>query len=140
MTVARRFGEIAAVKPALPAEIVYTVPYEEDDDGHPVGGVEKFNFYPMVPGGVTLDFVGSAWDNVRMAGEIIAFLDAAVVKADRERFDELIHDPERNVSIDTLGDLAEWLMTHYYPDRPTPPPSTSRSGRRRTGRTSGAKR
>lgn len=83
---------------------------------------ETFECYEEIPGAVLLRFVGASKDNVASAAEILRFLDTALVKGDsRDRFTDLINDPERVIKIEKLGEIVSWLV-EVYGDRPETPP------------------
>jgi hypothetical protein len=54
------------------------------------------------------------------------FFTAALVPVDRQRFFDLLEDPDRPVDINTLIDIATWLGSEYTA-RPTGTPSSTTS-------------
>lgn len=98
---------------------------------------EEFACKQAMSGAVLLDFVRRADSNSGgMAAEaIIDFLSMAMEEEDAARFDALIKDPEHIVEVETLGEIAGWLVEQYT-TRPTKARSRSASGRSNGGRTS----
>lgn len=98
---------------------------------------EEFTCKQAMSGAVLLDFVRRADSNSGgMAAEaIIDFLSMAMEDEDATRFDAMIKDPERIVEVETLGEIAGWLVEQYT-TRPTKARSRSASGRSNGGRTS----
>lgn len=90
---------------------------------------ETFTCKSYMPAATVLD-LGAAWDQERNAvnlGGIVAFFRTVLLKADHERFMELVHDEEAQVSSELLGEIIEWLMETYN-GRPTAPSSDSPAG------------
>lgn len=90
---------------------------------------EEFECYSALPGKVLLDFaaMSARTDGESMADTIIGFFSKTLKPESYERFSALINDPDRVVSVDTLGDITSWLVTEYS-DRPTELPEESSSG------------
>jgi hypothetical protein len=103
------------------------------DDFAPLGFAlngEEFACRQAMSGAILLDFVRRADSNSGgMAAEaIIEFLGNAMDGDDADRFEALIKDPDRIVQVETLGEIAGWLVEQYTA-RPTRPRSRSASGR-----------
>jgi hypothetical protein len=90
---------------------------------------EDFECYPALPGKVLLDFAAMSArnDGESMAETIISFFSKTLKPESYERFSALIDDPNRVVSVDTLGDITSWLIGEYS-DRPTEPLEESSGG------------
>jgi hypothetical protein len=98
---------------------------------------EEFVCRPAMSGASLLDFVRRAdSEHGGMAAEaIVDFLHNSLDGDDADRFDALVKDPDRIVQVETLGDIAGWLVEQYTA-RPTKARSRSASGRSNGGRTS----
>ena len=90
---------------------------------------EDFECYPALQGKVLLDFIAqSSSDNgAEMADTIVMFFGKALKPESYEKFMALVEDPDRVVSIETLGEITAWLVGEYS-DRPTQQPESSASG------------
>jgi hypothetical protein len=90
---------------------------------------EEFNCRPSLQGKVLLSIVGAADsdDASAMSKMISGFFDVCLVDADRERFRNLLEDPDKIVSVETLGEIVGWLVEQYTA-RPTKQPEPSSSG------------
>lgn len=113
---------------------------EYDELGFTLWG-EDFECYPQVQGVSLLGFVKEAasGDGARAADALLGFFSTVMPEGEFTRFDKLWKDPKRVVSIEKIGEIAEWL-TEQYSERPTKASSSSSNGRSRSGRTSTAKR
>ena len=98
---------------------------------------EEFTCRPAMSGASLLDFVRRAdSDSGGMAAEaIVDFLSMSMEEDDAARFDAMIKDPDQIVEVETLGEIAGWLVEQYTA-RPTKARSRSASGRSNGGRTS----
>jgi len=90
---------------------------------------EDFECYPAIQGKVLLDFIARSGSDsgAEMADTIISFFGKALKSESYEKFMLLVEDPDRVVSIETLGELTAWLVGEYS-DRPTQQPELSASG------------
>lgn len=90
---------------------------------------EEFTCVPSLQGKALLGIVSgaSAEDGAAAAKSIIDFFEVCLVAESYERFDNLLSDPEKIVSVDTLGDITAWLVEQYS-SRPTKGPEPSQSG------------
>lgn len=98
---------------------------------------EEFSCKQAMSGAALLDFVRRAdGDSGGMAAEaIIQFLNSSLEEDDAARFDTMIKDPDQIVQVETLGEIAGWLVEQYT-TRPTKARTRSASGRSNGGRTS----
>lgn len=108
------------------------------EDYEPLGFAlngEDFTCRPAMAGAVLLDFVRRADTQAggAAADAVIQFLEDALEEGDRERFMGMIRDPEVIVEIDTLAEIAAWLIEQYT-ERPTKPRPRSAGGRSSLGR------
>jgi len=90
---------------------------------------EDFECYPNVQGKVLLDLVANSddQDGAGMAKTMNMFFDAVLKPESKDRLDTLLTDPERVVSVETLGEITAWLMEQYSA-RPTQQPEPSSNG------------
>lgn len=88
----------------------------------------EFKCLPDPPAGVMTDLVISAdgTPSTQTAG-LIGFIKGCLPDSEAEAFDLLIYDKDTVVPIETLMQIAEWLVEQYA-QRPTTPPSSSPSG------------
>ena len=75
---------------------------------------------PMIPGAALLDFAGQmkAEDPSAMAEAVWSFFDLALVEQERESFKGFIRDPNQRIDINTLMEIAEWLMEEFMGEVP----------------------
>jgi len=112
-----------------------TQPLEDYDPlGFALNG-EDFSCRPAIAGAILLDFVRRADSNSgSVAAEaIIQFLEDSLEEPDRERFVAMIRDPDVIVEVETLGEMAGWLIEQYT-SRPTKPRTRPAGGRSSIGR------
>jgi hypothetical protein len=90
---------------------------------------EDFECYPALQGKVLLDFIAQSGseNGSDMADTIVTFFGKSLKPESYERFMALVEDPDRVVSIETLGEITAWLVGEYS-DRPTEQPESSASG------------
>lgn len=90
---------------------------------------EEFNCRPELQGKVLLDLVArSGSEDPADAAKIIdEFFKNVLVEESYKRFDALLIDPDRIVSVDTLGQISAWLV-EVYSARPTQGPEVSSPG------------
>lgn len=95
---------------------------------------EEFTCHPAIAGATLLDFVKRAdSDSGGVAADaIVTFLEEALEDQERDRFKALILDPEQIVEVETLGEIAGWLVEQYA-TRPTKEPSRSSNGHKAAG-------
>lgn len=84
---------------------------------------EDFSCRPAIQGKVLIDLAksGNSEDPSAAAETIEKFFDVVLVDSDRERFQALLVDPDRIVSVETLSDIIAWLMEEYT-NRPNQQP------------------
>lgn len=86
---------------------------------------EDFHCRPALQGKVLLDMASSAeGDNSNPGAVIKNFFEQALLPDSLERFNVLINDPDKIVTVDTLGQVVGWLVEEYS-NRPTQEPSRS---------------
>ena len=90
---------------------------------------EEFNCIPSLQGKALLGIVSgaSAEDGAAAAQAVVDFFKVCLLEESYERFDKLLSDPERIVSVETLGDITAWLVEQYSA-RPTKQPEPSANG------------
>ena len=81
---------------------------------------ETFNCRPELQGKVLLDLVArSSGDDPADAAKTISdFFKNVLVEESYLRFDSLLTDPDKIVSVETLGQISSWLV-EVYTARPT---------------------
>ena len=84
---------------------------------------EEFECYPQVQGKLLLDLVAdsSSDDPVKQSAIVTKFFGFVLKPESLERFDALISDPERIVSVETLAEITGWLVEEYT-NRPNQQP------------------
>jgi hypothetical protein len=92
---------------------------------------EEFHCRPSIQGKTLLDIVansGSGDDSgVGAAKTINTFFEVTLVEESYKRFEALLTNPDKIVSVETLGEITAWLVEEYS-SRPTPQPEPSLSG------------
>jgi hypothetical protein len=90
---------------------------------------EEFTCRPEIQGKVLLELISkSGSENPADSAEIISkFFGIVLMPESYERFDVLTKDPDKIVSIETLGEIVGWLV-ETYTDRPTTRSEVSPSG------------
>lgn len=90
---------------------------------------ETFECYPALQGKFLLDLVASSSsdDPGSSAAVVSSFFSQVLVPESYERFQALSVDPERIVSVETLGEVTGWLVSEYS-SRPTTAQENSSSG------------
>jgi hypothetical protein len=91
---------------------------------------ETFVCRPALQGKVLLELVAKSNDteNPGEAAEIIMkFFKTVLVPESNEAFEALANDPDRIVSVETLGDIVAWLVEQYS-ERPTSRPEVLPNG------------
>lgn len=88
------------------------------------------------PAGVMTDLVISAdgSPSAQTAG-LVGFIKGCLSDAESDAFSLLIYDKDTIIPVETLMQIAEWLVTEYT-DRPTTPSSSSQPGSTPTAATS----
>jgi hypothetical protein len=87
---------------------------------------EEFECYPALQGKVLLDLVANSNEDsgAAMARTIDTFFKMTLLPESYGRFDTLLQDPKRIVSVDTLGEITGWLVEEYS-GRPNQLPEVS---------------
>jgi hypothetical protein len=87
---------------------------------------EEFECYPALQGKILLDLVANSNedDGAAVARTIDSFFKAVMVEESYSRFENLLKDPTRIVSVETLGEITAWLVEEYS-SRPTGGPEDS---------------
>lgn len=87
---------------------------------------ETFNCVPEIQGKVLLDLAASATseDPVKQATIITNFFEKVLEDESYTRFNDLLEDKKRIVSVETLAEITAWLMEEYT-GRPEGQPGVS---------------
>lgn len=87
---------------------------------------ETFNCVPQVQGKLLLDLVAdsSSDDVAKSAGIITKFFEYVLKDESNVRFDALINDKDKIVTVDTLAEITGWLVSEYT-NRPEEQPEAS---------------
>lgn len=90
---------------------------------------ESFECRPAIQGATLLKMVADAdsEDSSKVANIITEFFSKTLLPESYERFEALINDPDRIVTVDTLGEITSW-MVETYTARPTQEPERSSNG------------
>lgn len=91
---------------------------------------EEFQCHPAIQGKALLNMVKRAGDesDPTAAAEVIdSFFSLALLPESLERFNILLADPEKIVSVETLSEITGWLVGEYS-ERPTKEPERSSNG------------
>lgn len=90
---------------------------------------EEFNCRPAIQGKVLLDTVKNVdSDNPGSAAQMIEdFFKKTLFDESYERFQNLLNDPDKIVTVETLSEITGWLVSEYS-ERPTQEPEGSLSG------------
>lgn len=81
---------------------------------------EEFTCYRAIQGKILLEVAGGFdGENTANANDVIEkFFKSVLEPESYERFNALIHDPERIVPVEDLGEITGWLVEQYS-ERPT---------------------
>lgn len=84
---------------------------------------EEFHCYPRMQGKTLLEFVEMAnSENASETAKVTRVFFKKVLKEESyTRFDALLDDPEKIVSVETLAEITGWLLEQYG-DRPEEQP------------------
>jgi len=90
---------------------------------------EEFNCVPAIQGKVLLDTVKKVdSDKASAAAEIIEdFFRTTLLDESYQRFQRLLSDPDKIVTVETLSEITAWLVGEYS-ERPTKESSDSPLG------------
>jgi len=92
---------------------------------------ETFECHPSVQGKVLLKIVAKTANDEQgfaVAQVLEEFFSICLLPESLERFNNLLEDPERIVSVETIGEITGWLIEEYSA-RPTRQPEVSSNGR-----------
>ena len=87
---------------------------------------EEFECRPSLQGKILLDLVANSDENdgAAIARTMDKFFKMTLLEESYGRFNTLLEDPDRIVSVETLGEITAWLVEEYS-GRPTPGPEDS---------------
>jgi hypothetical protein len=87
---------------------------------------EEFHCRTALQGKVLLEIIANmdANDSGYVAQTISKFFEYTLLPESYERFDALLHHPDKIVSVETLGEITAWLVEEYT-QRPTQRPEPS---------------
>jgi hypothetical protein len=87
---------------------------------------EEFHCIPQIQGKVLLNMVAgsNSDDPAASAGVITEFFDSVLKEESLKRFNLLVEDKDRIVSVETLSEIVGWLAEQYT-NRPTEGSSAS---------------
>lgn len=76
---------------------------------------EEFECYPRLQGKTLLQFVeqANADDAASSARVTRTFFEKVMNKETYERFDAMLEDPEKIVTVEALGEIIGWLLEEY---------------------------
>jgi hypothetical protein len=76
---------------------------------------EEFTCIPVIQGKVLMDLVSRSQseDPNEALGVINSFFSKVLVDESLERFDSLLEDKNRIVTMETLGEIIAWLVEEY---------------------------
>ena len=76
---------------------------------------EEFKCIPAIQGKLMLDLVARSQseDAAVQSETIIKFFEAVLEDESLSRFNSLVEDKDRVVSVETLGEIVAWLMEQY---------------------------
>lgn len=95
---------------------------------------EDFECVKNLQGSVILNIASKATsgNSADAADTVKDIFSKALTKESYERFTKLIEDPEKIVTVETLGAITAWLVEQYS-GRPTSGPEQSQSGQSTSG-------
>ena len=90
---------------------------------------EEFFGVKQIQGKVLLDLIAkSNSDDASVSAQIMSdFFKYVLTDESYKRFDVLLHDKEKIVAVETLGEITAWLISEYS-DRPEEQPENSSAG------------
>ena len=88
---------------------------------------ETFNCRKAVQGKLLLALVANADDPVKSAEAMNKFFEMVLLPEDYVRFEALCADPDKIISVDTIAEIASWLVSEYT-NRPTQRPEDLPTG------------
>lgn len=120
---------------------IFDLPAEPDLQAGPEFGLgpdHKFICKPTMPAGamVNLFYAAQAADKTQRAAGVIGVIRTVLTDDDQDVFNDLVYGDKVHVPLETLMEVAQWLVEEYTA-RPSTPSSGSRGGRTRTPASSG---
>lgn len=88
---------------------------------------ETFTCVSAIPGKLMLQIIDNTQQEGMSFDQIETFFSVVMTGDSKERFDALIVDKERIVSMETLGGVVGWLISEYS-GLPEEEPETSEAG------------
>lgn len=83
-----------------------------------------FECYPAIQGAVFLDFISiSEKEDGAAASALYGFLKDSMPKKEYDRLQEVLHDPEVIIEIETIAEIVKYLVEEYA-SRPTQEPNS----------------
>jgi hypothetical protein len=98
---------------------------------------QKFACKPAIQGATLLEFVAKADSDSggAAAAALYGFFEDTMEEAEYARFMEYLNAPEYIIEMETIGEIASWLVEQYTA-RPTQPSAPSATGPSSAGSTS----
>ena len=90
---------------------------------------ETFNCVTALQGKFILNLISESRDDDPTAAAVVVqkFFDTVLIPESLERFNILVSDPEKIVTVETLSEITGWLVGEYT-NRPTQPSEVSPNG------------
>ena len=90
---------------------------------------EEFFGVKQIQGKVLLDLIAkSSSEDPAVSAQIMSdFFSYVLTDESFKRFDSLLHDKEKIVAVETLGEITGWLISEYS-ERPEEQPENSSAG------------
>lgn len=88
---------------------------------------EEFHCHPAIQGKVMLEIAkraGNEENTAEAAALVDSFFEIALLPDSLVRFNKLLQDPKKIVSVEVLSEITAWLMSEYS-QRPTKEPEGS---------------
>lgn len=108
----RTFG--SRNKKASKAPVTFDIEGVDTEDNE---YVEAFTARPTIPGIAIMEFADKGASGAGM-GAMLELYEAAMEEEEYKRFDKFVHDPKNIVELETLTELAGYLVEEYT-SRPT---------------------
>lgn len=95
---------------------------------------QTFKCRPALQGATLLEFVSKAdgESGGAAAGALYGFFQDAMEEAEYKRFRDYLNSPDLIIEMDTIGEIATWLVEEYTA-RPTQPSESSDGGQLNSG-------
>lgn len=90
---------------------------------------EEFHCLPRLQGKIFLEFIekSASEDNAETAKVVSSFFSKVLTDESNVRFDALLLDKDKIVTVETLSEIISWLMEEYS-GRPESEPEVSSTG------------